>query len=403
MRLMGLLLLVAGLGVLVVALNARSNERTSHGSAGALASGRVAVDEGPQSCAGCHRARQPGVLAQWDTSAHAASGVRCEDCHGGDHDQILADKGRVPSARCAQCHEKQTHEFMNSAHAHAASAAHANARLLAQIPAMQRRGCLGCHDMGALEPEPIDVAVDSARCNACHGAHRFSSEDARRPEACGTCHTGPDHPHLEAYQLSMHGVVYGASGSASQAPTCVTCHMPPGTHDVGAGITLGATGSGAVLTGEEQPIPMHEISLADARRERQIMIDRCAQCHTPRMAREALEDADAIKREADRLVGEGARLLRELYDEKLLEPMPSERPAHPTAGHALVVGGQMLYENQSDAERIFFDIAKFAHAITFKGAYHQSPDHTHWLGMARLKAGLVALRAEARRLRKKGR
>jgi hypothetical protein len=79
--------------------------------------------------------------------------------------------------------------------------------------------------------------------------------------------------------------------------------------------------------------------------------------------------------------------------------MPDERVGHPTRGHALVLGGPALYENHSDAERIFFDLAKFAHAITFKGAYHLSPDHTHWLGIARLKASIEELRAEERRLR----
>ena len=62
--------------------------------------------------------------------------------------------------------------------------------------------------------------------------------------------------------------------------------------------------------------------------------------------------------------------------------------------------GPRIFARHTEAERIFFDLAKFAHAITFKGAYHQSPDHTHWLGIARLKASIEELRAEARRLRK---
>jgi len=168
---------------------------------------------------------------------------------------------------------------------------------------------------------------------------------------------------------------------------------------VSAGLTLGKAGSGAVLEGESAPIPMHRISRKEAVRQRAYMVEICKRCHTARTARRDLEDADAIKREADRLVGEAASIVKGLHRDKLLDPMPEERVAHPTAGHALVLGGPMLYENQSNAERIFFDLAKFAHAITFKGAYHQSPDHTHWLGIARLKASLEELRAEDRRLR----
>jgi hydroxylamine dehydrogenase len=210
---------------------------------------------------------------------------------------------------------------------------------------------------------------------------------------------GPDHPHIEAYHASKHGVVYQATHDEKQAPTCATCHMPKGVHDVSSGITIGRAGSGAVLKGETPPIPMKILDPETVAVERAHMLERCQKCHTPRFAREALEDADAIKREADRLVAEAARIVRGLFRDRLLDPMPDERFAHPTAGHALVLGGGALYENHSEAERIFFDLAKFAHAITFKGAYHFSPDHTHWLGNARLKASLEELRAEERRLR----
>ncbi len=352
--------------------------------------GMPVIPDGTKTCAQCHRERQPGIMAGWDAGEHSRQGVKCEDCHGADHEQIFAEKGRVPASRCAQCHEKQTEEFLNSSHANARTNALKNARLLAQIPAMQRRGCMGCHDLGGGE---------EGRCNACHGAHRHSAADARRPEACGTCHMGPDHPHIEAWEASPHGVAYGATGDTKQAPTCASCHMPRGTHDASAGITLGRSGSGAVLKGEKAPIPMHEIDAETARTQRDVMVKRCAECHTPARARAALDDADRIKREADRLVARAVEIMEALYAEKLITPAPEDRPAHPTLGHALVLGGQMLYENQSNAERIFFDMAKFAHAITFKAAYHQAADHMHWLGNARLKADLVELEAEARRLR----
>lgn len=384
------LLLAGALASAAALLVATAREPAAIGTPGAPASPGPSAST--KSCAECHRERHPGMMAQWDGSRHAAKEVACEECHGDDHDAIFSEEGRVPAARCQGCHPKQTLEFRQSVHARALPDALENARLLAQIPAMQRRGCLGCHGMGGAE--------QGGRCDDCHGAHRFSAADARRPEACGTCHLGPDHPQIEAYEASKHGVAFAAAGDEAQAPTCAGCHMPSGTHDVSGGITIGRAGSGAVLEGETPPIPMRTIPEEEAKKRRESMLETCVRCHSARMAREALEDADEIKREADRLLAEAVRIVTGLYDDRLLDPMPEERLPHPTAGHALVLGGPALYENHSEPERIFFDLAKFAHAITFKGAYHQSPDHTHWLGIARLKEGLEALRGEERRLRR---
>ena len=179
----------------------------------------------------------------------------------------------MPADRCAECHEKQTREFLSSVHANSAKHALKNARLLAQIPAMQRVGCMGCHDLGT---------GPAGGCNACHGAHRNSAADARRPEACGTCHMGPDHPHIEAWEASPHGVAYRASGDDErQSPSCTTCHMPAGTHDVSSGLTLGKSGSGAVLEGEVAPIPMHTMTREFAEAQRASMISRAASAATP--------------------------------------------------------------------------------------------------------------------------
>lgn len=356
---------------------------------GAADEPRVVAHE--KSCVECHRERQPLMIRQWELGAHAKKGVACEECHGEDHDAMFDAKGLVPSDACARCHEQATREFKASVHGRARGDALKNARLLMQIPAMQRQGCLGCHDTGG---------KDGGRCDGCHFAHRFSAAEARRPEACGMCHNGPDHPQIEAWELSKHGVVYLDTHDRQQGPICVDCHMPDGTHDVSTGITIGRAAHGAILEGDpDPPIPMRRFSPEYVAEQRELMLQRCDPCHTRRVARTALEDCDAIKREADRLMGEAVAIMEGLLRDGLLDPMPDQRIANPTKGHALVLGGAQLYELGSDPERIFFDLAKFAHSITFKGAYHFSPDHTHWQGMARLKAGLEALRAQERRLR----
>jgi len=89
-------------------------------------------------------------------------------------------------------------------------------------------------------------------CTACHARHRFSKAQARTPDTCGKCHVGPDHPQIEVYNESKHGIIYRAKKDEmnlesdkwvagidySAAPTCATCHMSAGgdegkTHNVG--------------------------------------------------------------------------------------------------------------------------------------------------------------------------
>lgn len=328
------------------------------------------------------------MVATWDAGAHAREKVRCEECHGEDHDAMFRAEGRVPAEVCGRCHAKETEEFVASVHGRAHNDAIKNPLFLAQIPAVQRQACLGCHDTG---PE-------TGRCDGCHVAHQFSVKEARLPEACGMCHCGPDHPQLETFQLSKHGVVWAATHDEARAPTCVTCHMK-GTHDASTGLGRGRAAHGAVLTGETPPVPMQVFDKERMERERETMLRRCDACHMRRVSRRALEDADKIKQHADRLVAEAIRIVQGLYRDKLLDPMPEQRISHPTSGYAFAPAA--AFENQSDAETLFFFLTQFAHSITFKSAYHQSPDYLQWHGIAALKARLDELRALDRRIRRK--
>jgi hypothetical protein len=95
-------------------------------------------------------------------------------------------------------------------------------------------------------------------CHACHSRHSFEAKLSRSPENCGKCHMGPDHPQIEIYNESKHGIAFYANRDRmaldkdgdwvlgrdySAAPTCATCHIssymtPEGvytsnSHDVG--------------------------------------------------------------------------------------------------------------------------------------------------------------------------
>jgi cytochrome c553 len=129
-------------------------------------------------------------------------------------------------------------------------------------------GCFQCHgttvkvlSSGKLDPATypnngigrINPDGSKGSCSACHGRHQFSVAQARRPDNCGKCHLGPDHPHMEIYEESSHGIMFNAfedqmklesdewipGKTYSSAPTC---HMGATatqkvTHDVSARVS----------------------------------------------------------------------------------------------------------------------------------------------------------------------
>ena len=180
----------------------------------------------PESCVSCHEKTNPTMVSAWQQSRHAAKGVGCSGCHGDNHSRIFEVKGRVSAAVCGSCHAKEVKEFDRSLHAQAMDLLKTDPRLERLSPVMADQSCNACHKIGVR-------SADGSRgqCNSCHSGHSFSAAEARRPEACAVCHTGPDHPHLEMWQASKHGQLFAAEATRSQAPTCVTCHMPGGTHE----------------------------------------------------------------------------------------------------------------------------------------------------------------------------
>jgi len=196
---------------------------------------------------------------------------------------------------------------------------------------------------------------------------------------------GPDHPQWEMWETSMHGTLYYSAGP-EVGPSCQRCHMPGNTHDVSLGLTAPPS---------MKPYPEDQLG---ARRDAMLAI--CSQCHAADFARRDLAAADEISRQSFAIVKQAVEVVQDINDRNLLDPKPSERPAHPLRGHQLVTDGQMLYEDTSHIERLLFKMKKYSLAKTVKGAYHQNPAYTHWYGNAELKMDLVDINAEASRLLK---
>ncbi|MCC6588185.1 MAG: hydroxylamine oxidoreductase [Bryobacterales bacterium] len=246
------------------------------------------VSKATQNCLSCHESITAGIVGQWKRSRHYQLGVGCMECHRaskGDRDGFEHNGAfisiLVTPKDCSQCHAKETREFQASHHSEAAKILGSLDNVLAEVVEgnMERTspsavsGCWQCHgseikvlDNGKLDPTTwpntgmgrLNPDGSKGSCSACHMRHNFSRAQARMPENCGRCHMGPDHPQIEVYNESKHGIAFAANRGRyeplmdkkkwmpgedfEQGPTCSTCHMSaasdmPLTHDVGARIS----------------------------------------------------------------------------------------------------------------------------------------------------------------------
>ncbi len=234
-------------------------------------------------CIECHAKKTPGIVETWKMSRMAHSGVSCYDCHvvpksspmasqcEGVKDTNIYTSPMVSPKRCAKCHPTEVEQFEQSAHGKFA-AKPVQEKLLTLMYdlegggfigvkktdpknwAARATGCQMCHgrkiELGP-DHKPIKntwpqsgigtIYPDGSKgnCVVCHTRHTFNIAEARKPEACASCHLGPDHPNIEIYYESKHGQKYLTEGeewrwdSAPEtwepgdytAPTCAVCHM----------------------------------------------------------------------------------------------------------------------------------------------------------------------------------
>jgi len=247
-----------------------------------------------KSCIDCHKTESRVIYEQWGDSKHFRANIGCFECHKANKDDTDAllhyDQyiSVIVSPRdCARCHEREVGEFSASHHSKAARILGSLDNLLAEVvegnnkfstamfpegvSAAAVNGCWACHGSevrvmpgGKLDPATwpnsgigrINPDGSEGSCSACHSRHEFSVAQVRQPENCGKCHMGPDHPQIEIYNESKHGIAFRANVNKmnldspkwivgedySAAPTCATCHMSatkdqPVTHDVGLRIS----------------------------------------------------------------------------------------------------------------------------------------------------------------------
>jgi len=392
-----------------------------------------AAAQAPQ-CVGCHRTVTPNIVSDWELSKHRTVAVGCSTCHGVQHmsAQDVA-KVKLPTPEtCGGCHPKRVEQFKNGKHALAWAAMKAMPTAHMQpMAAMEgMKGCGGCHKIGLKTEADVKELLKQgagfglASCDACHTRHLFSVQEARQPQACQTCHMGFDHPQWEMYSASKHGVRFLLRQNKTlpetvAAPTCQSCHMPEGTHEVRAPwgflavrlplpedkgwaadrvTILQALG---VLDPDGKPTSRLEVvKAADVARLSQEAWQKgrdkmhliCNQCHSGNFARGELEKGDQMIREADRLMAEGIRLVAALYKDGLLAKPKEYAYAFPDL--------LTFHDAPTPIEQKLF-VMFFEHRMrTFQGTFHANPDYALWYGWSALRQSLTEIKHLAGELRK---
>ena len=353
------------------------------------------VDETTKHCMSCHGEKGEGkiIVEQWKESKHAQVGVGCIECHKakeGDvdgyehHGNFIATI--VTPNDCARCHEKEAKEFTASHHADAGAIMGSLDNVLAEVieghagfnngtnPGAAS-GCWQCHgsrvellkdkdgnilknDEGIPQFDPktwpntgigrINLDGSKGSCSACHNRHHFSVAQVRQPENCGKCHIGPDHPQLEIYKESKHGINFYAHREKmnldaqpwivgqdyTAAPTCATCHMSatpdqPVTHEIGSRISwtlrpkVSEKVDAALIKKYKKlgkPLPDNFLTWEQRRKNMQNV---CSQCHSKDYIKNFYTQFDnAINMYNEKYGKPGVKLMKALKENKLINSIP---------------------------------------------------------------------------------
>jgi hypothetical protein len=384
------------------------------------------VSKDAQDCIDCHVKLNRGIVADWSASRHAHANISCLDCHGAGpadvdihKDHLIYDttpvSGIVSPKDCSRCHPAESAEYAKSKHAN-------TLELIWKIDPWlkdgmnsdieRQTGCLHCHgsvvkiEDGKFNPSTwpnvgvgrINPDGSKGSCSSCHTRHRFSLAEARKPEACGQCHLGPDHPQIEIYEESKHGAIYHAQGhdwnwNAApgtwtpgvdyRAPSCSVCHMSAvntvaGTHDVTERLAWETQAPLTVRPDEFKAWP----AKVDWKKERQKMEKVCQACHSEDWTQGHFTRFDAaVANYNDDYYEPMKKLIDELYEKKLLS---NEK----NLDEQLEVEMYELWHHEGRRARF--------------GAAMMAPDYAWWHGFYELKKRCMVIEERAEQLLQSG-
>lgn len=385
-----------------------------------------------QDCVSCHKKVTPSIVSDWKLSKHSQNDVDCSICHGEEHkDPYDVAKVQIPTPdTCANCHEERVEQFKKGKHAPAWAVLKAMPTTHWQPMELMEgmKGCGGCHKIGLKTEEEIKELKENgagfgvASCDACHTRHVFSVQEARQPQACQTCHMGFDHPQWEMYSSSKHGVRYLLKQNkilpeSAAAPTCQTCHMQEGNHEVRTAwgflavrlpmpddeqwtadrvTLLQALG---VLDPDGNPTArLDVVKAADVARltqeawqkERDKMIKTCNQCHSVNFAKAELEKGDRMIKQADHVMAKAIRIVAALYKDGVLAKPES---------YAYPFPDLLTFQDAPTSIEQKLHVMFLKHRMrTFQGTFHANPDYAWWYGWSEMLMDLAEIKEKAEEL-----
>lgn len=385
-------------------------------------------------CVDCHKNVTPNIVTDWELSKHGKMGMDCAVCHGSDH-ATASDvaKTKIPTPdTCAACHDARVQQYKKGKHALAWASMKAMPTMHWQpsIVTDGMKGCGGCHKIGLkTEAEIKDLKKNNpgygtASCDACHTRHTFSVLEARQPQACQTCHMGFDHPQWEMFSSSKHGVrallkQNKVLPEGTAAPTCQTCHMQEGNHEVrtawgflglrlpmpedivwaedrktifqAVGV-LDPAGNPTSRLDEVKKIDLLRTTQEDWQKERDKTLNTCKQCHSSNFAKSELLKGDQMIKEIDHLMAEGIRVVAGLYKDGVLKQPKS----YPYAFPDLLA----FQDAPTSIETKLFVMFLEHRNRAFQGMFHSSPDYAWWYGYSEMLRDLTEIRYMAEEMRK---
>lgn len=386
-----------------------------------------------QICIDCHKKITPNVVVDWQNSKHSQNGIDCSGCHGDKHKTAgdIANVQIPTPETCAQCHEERVAQYKKGKHAMAWAAMKAMPTAHFQPMAMMEgmKGCGGCHKIGVKsEAEIKDLKKNGsgfgvASCDACHTRHTFSKEEAKQPQACQTCHMGFDHPQWEMYAGSKHGVRYLLKQSkvlpeSTPAPTCQTCHMQEGNHEVrtswgflavrlpmpedkqwaadratilqGLGV-LDPDGKPTGRLDVVKAAGVARLTQEEWQKDRDTMIKTCNQCHSVNFAKGELAKGDDAIKHADHVMAEAIRTVASLYKESIL-PKPKN--------YAFAFPDLLTFHDAPTVIEQKLFVMFLEHRMRmFQGTFHANPDYAMWYGWSELQRALTEIKTLAQEMR----
>lgn len=385
-------------------------------------------------CVTCHESVTPGIVSDWRLSKHSKVEVSCSVCHGDSHssENDVAKARPVTPDRCILCHQVQGDQFKAGKHAKAwyAMKALPSAHWKSMSSLEGLKGCERCHRIGIKSPRIIKKLLKQgagfgmASCDVCHTRHTFFKKEAQQPQACETCHNGVDHPQWAMYSGSKHGVRFGLKQmgilpKTTSAPTCQTCHMEKGDHEVRT--AWGFLAVRLEMKGDKEWVAasrtiLHALGVfdpdgklnrrmkvmkrrdvfrrtdADWKKERKKMVVACSQCHSISFAERELNNGDRMVRKTDLLMADAIRVVAALYRDGILRRPEGYSQPFPDFMAPLKKPRSI----ELKLSRMFGEYRMRA----FQGIFHSNPTYAFWHGLGEMEQTLCEIKENAAEMRR---